>query len=581
MNKTVTINIGGLVFHIEEDAFDKLSNYLKSIRNTFNNSDGKDEIMADIEARIAELLKEKLGTYRQVVLISDVSEVINIMGKPEDYSEGTTSEEKSHSEKDETNSNNTRHRVFRDQDEKVLGGVCSGISYYFGIDPIWLRIGFAIAFFCFGTGLILYIILCLVIPKAKTTAEKLEMRGEKINVDNIKKSIYEDLEDVKKKANELKNDAKEWGKNGKTNARDFGDSLGNFITTVVGGIIRVVGKIIAVIFIFIGIALIIGLLGSVLGLGNIVHMNHTVNDITTTTSFSLLDFLNVVFDGSEQITLVIIGILLTVLIPLSMLIYKGIRILFSIPRKSKIINGTAAVLFTSGILILIWVGYKVSKNFAEEANHKETITLKPFACDTLFIKSINETKYDFDNQEGYDTHITVGSWNLVNINDKKINFGYPKLDIVQNDIDSFQVVLMRSARGLTKKNAVSRAKNIEYDFMQNDSVIEFDSFYEILKDDKWRNQDLTIILKVPLNKVIYLSKSTANILFDVENVTDTYDRKMVSRRWLMGPNGLECLDCDGLKLKKKKYHSIEESIDNSLDKIDESLDKAEKKLNTY
>jgi len=207
MKKTVTINLSGIIFHIDEDAHDKLSDYLSKIKSCFSGSEGKDEIMADIEARIAEIFQEKIGKSKEVIAIADVEEVIAVMGKPEDYMEGNgdEGEEKSKTAPDE--GSYRRKRIFRDPDDNVLGGVCSGIAAYFNFDPIWLRIAFAVAFFVFGTGFLLYILLWIVIPEAKTTAEKLEMRGEKVDISNIEKSIKEELEKLKKKFSDLKNEA--------------------------------------------------------------------------------------------------------------------------------------------------------------------------------------------------------------------------------------------------------------------------------------------------------------------------------------------------------------------------------------
>ena len=93
--------------------------------------------------------------------------------------------------------------MFRDPDDKILGGVCSGIANHFDFDPLYLRGAFAVLFFAFGSGFLLYILLWIIIPKAQTTAEKLEMRGEPINVDNIKRSVEEELNDVKNRVNDL------------------------------------------------------------------------------------------------------------------------------------------------------------------------------------------------------------------------------------------------------------------------------------------------------------------------------------------------------------------------------------------
>ncbi len=190
MNKTVTVNISGFVFYIEEEAYTILSTYLNRIKSIFQSDEGADEIVNDVEARIAELFRDKLSDNKEVVTVTDVEEVIQVMGKPEDFQDESGFEQERTSSSNEsayTSFNNERRKIYRDPDDKVLGGVCSGFGHYLGIDPIILRIVLILLFFFAGTGFLLYLILWIVIPKAETTAEKLRMHGEKINVENIKK----------------------------------------------------------------------------------------------------------------------------------------------------------------------------------------------------------------------------------------------------------------------------------------------------------------------------------------------------------------------------------------------------------
>ena len=203
MNKTVISNISGLIFHLNEDAYDKLNNYLQTIGSFFKDSEGRAEIMADIEARIAEMFKSKITVANQVITIADVDEAIAVMGQPEEFLDGQEPPSKTVTGKQ------SARRIFRDPDERILGGVCSGLSTYFGInDPIWLRLIFVILFFMFGTGPLIYIILWIIIPVAKTASEKLEMKGEPVNVSNISKTIHEEFDGIKKKIDEFSSDAK-------------------------------------------------------------------------------------------------------------------------------------------------------------------------------------------------------------------------------------------------------------------------------------------------------------------------------------------------------------------------------------
>ncbi|MBI3519094.1 MAG: PspC domain-containing protein, partial [Bacteroidetes bacterium] len=216
MNKTVTINISGIIFHIEEDAFDKLSKYLSTIKGYFSKADGGNEIMSDIEARIAEMLQSKTSPIKQVVLMSDVDYVMDNMGKPEEFAgeaNETTTNTQSAENFNSYEGEPIKKRLYRDGDSKVLGGVCSGIGHYFDIDAVWLRIALLLMFFFAGTGFLLYLILWIAIPEAKTTTERLAMKGEKVDINNISKAVKEEAEQLKKRMEKYGEDFKNMAEN--------------------------------------------------------------------------------------------------------------------------------------------------------------------------------------------------------------------------------------------------------------------------------------------------------------------------------------------------------------------------------
>jgi phage shock protein PspC (stress-responsive transcriptional regulator) len=190
MKKTLTINLAGLVFNIDEDAYFVLQDYLEKIKTYFSEEKEVDDIMHDIEIRIAELLGEKITPTKQVVTLQDIEEIIKIMGEPHEFGDPDK-------EKKSTYYRTSAKRVYRDPDNRILGGVCGGLGAYMGIDPIIIRIIFIVIFFGFGAGLLIYLILWIIIPEAKTTAQKLEMRGEHVNVSNIGGFVREEFENIK------------------------------------------------------------------------------------------------------------------------------------------------------------------------------------------------------------------------------------------------------------------------------------------------------------------------------------------------------------------------------------------------
>src|SRR6185503_432668 len=156
MNKTIIININGIVFHIEEDAYEVLKGYMTDVKRHFMNSADSLEITTDIENRIAEMFNELLAREnKQVIVEQDVKEVITQMGTVEDFEKSEQDTEPSFTNT-YYNTGATR-RLFRDPDNRLVAGVCSGIANYFDINAVWIRLAFALIFLAGGAGIIIYI----------------------------------------------------------------------------------------------------------------------------------------------------------------------------------------------------------------------------------------------------------------------------------------------------------------------------------------------------------------------------------------------------------------------------------------
>ena len=191
MKITVSINLGGYSFNIDEDAYAELKRYLKNLELHFAGEESSSEILSDIETRMAELFRTKLTNYKQVIDIADVRQVITVLGTPEDISdnEGPTTRDKF--------STPGYHRMYRDPDHRVIGGVCSGMAAYWDIELWLVRLIFFILAMM-GIGILIYLILYIVLPEAKTTAEKIEMKGNPVNIHNIKDSVKKEFDTVRK-----------------------------------------------------------------------------------------------------------------------------------------------------------------------------------------------------------------------------------------------------------------------------------------------------------------------------------------------------------------------------------------------
>ena len=238
MKKTFNINLGGIVFHIDEDAYDLLDKYLSNLRIHFSKEEGAEEIVHDMELRISELFSERLNEKKQVITLKDVEEIIAQMGKPEEFSDDTTQDTNEYIKEEKG-----PKRLFRDPDNKVIGGVCSGIAAYLGWDVTAVRIIFialALPFILNGSlilnGVVIaYIIAWIIIPEANTATDKLSMKGMKVNVENIGKTVTDGFEKVN---DYVKSDK----------PRSILHKIGEAIVSVVGFLVKAVLVIAAICF---------------------------------------------------------------------------------------------------------------------------------------------------------------------------------------------------------------------------------------------------------------------------------------------------------------------------------------------
>jgi phage shock protein PspC (stress-responsive transcriptional regulator) len=195
MKITVSINLGGYSFNIDEDAYAELKMYLKNLELHFAGEESSSEILSDIETRLSELFRTRITGYKQVINIEDVRQTISVLGTPEDISDndGPSVRDKFASP--------GYHRMYRDTDHRIIGGVCSGMGAYWNIDPVIIRVLFVALVLAGGLGVLVYLILYIVIPEAKTTAQKIEMKGHPVNIHNIKESVKKEFDTVRKNMN--------------------------------------------------------------------------------------------------------------------------------------------------------------------------------------------------------------------------------------------------------------------------------------------------------------------------------------------------------------------------------------------
>ncbi len=538
MNKTVTINISGIIFHIEEDAYEKLSKYLSTLKGYFTSNESGSEIIADIEARIAELLQAKVTPFKQVVLMADVDEVINALGKPEEFVDGEPTDNTASSSKQNEStaqSGPVKRRLFRDPDDKAIGGVCAGVAHYFDIDIVWVRLATFLLIFFGGVSLWVYIILWIVIPEAKTTADKLAMRGEAVNINNISKNFEQQMHDG---VNSIVNTSK-----------TVGDKLGD----VFGAIFKVMGRLIGAFLIFIGFMVMFGLMSTIFGFS------------VAGESAEFNDWINIIFIDRSHYWLGFIGGIIVVGVPAFMILYGGIKLLFKIKYSNRWLNIGAGLIWIIGFMMATYAGVKTGSDFGDSSKYKESRTITS-SVEVFTISAVREdqliTKFgieDLNFEDHGDHHIGRDEYSIGVMNKKKVIVGHPEVRVINGSGDHIEVIINRKARGKEKRIAYDRAKEINYTYQLDSTGLILDELFYLDGDQKFRVQEIEVIVKVPKGKTIYLDRSLKNVIYDVDNVTNTYDQDMLGRRWKMNDRELECVDCDGIE-----SNSVENEIESAL-----------------
>jgi phage shock protein PspC (stress-responsive transcriptional regulator) len=533
MNKTININLAGIVFHIDEEAFNKLQTYLDAVKRSLKGTEGREEIIADIEARIAELFSERIKE-KEVVTIEDVDHIIAKLGQPDDYKvdDSIFEEEATGSKK----SSKTK-RLYRDTDDKIIGGVCSGIGHYLGIDPLWVRLLFIVLFFG-GFPIIAYLILWIIVPEAATTAQKLEMKGEAANLSNIERKVKEGFENVKKKVDDL--DLDETGKKVKESGSTFFGMISSiiysffsFLGKLITGIFSFAGKLIGVILILVSFGVIISIFISFITFSFIdVNFGSDIAPIFLTNSF--IDF---------PVWLSSLLLILAIGIPFFMLMYLGLKILVkNIKPMSGVVKLSLLGAWLLSIFALIFISIDQVANESIKVSENPKIEQLQ-AQDTLYVQMKSSKHYDRVDPLFNIDHMSMS----YDQDGEQILFSrHIRFDIHNSNGANPSVEISRAAKGRNYKKALERAQKISYDYELTYNTLYLNDYFTAPKDSKMRSQEIEVDLYIPENTVIKLNQNTANyISHRVDNNMDFYRKDMADHLWKMSANNqLECLDCE-------------------------------------
>lgn len=609
MKKNISINISGIIFHIEEDGFDRLKEYLDSINKYFSSFDDSSEIIADIESRIAEIFLEKLKEDKQIITNDDVLALTATMGSIQDfqaieddsdpeYSEPSSS---STSEKNFKFDSPPKKRLYRDNKRKLLGGVASGIANYFSIDPVWIRLGFIIllfdvfitfsisplaliayiimwiavpgsdeleedksmkklyrnpdgkviggvsqgiatyldiditvirvlfilSIFLGGVGLLAYFILWVIVPEATSITDKVQMEGEKVTLENIDSSI--------KKAKEKDQHPDEES----TLAKIF-----LFPFRIIGQIFKGIALAITpIVKFFVQLARVIaGIIISLLGISSFFTITITVIaflGILTGATFIHLDFIPIDLISESFPRVGIIGVYLATAIPALLLLLVGISLL---SQKSVITATFGWAMFGLWIIGVIMMSFSIPKVlFQYKENARVTETLHFNTGYTSMYFDINNTGLD----------------------------DYDGIRLKMEGYDGTEIKLIEefSAQGPTKREAASNAKMIEYNVIQNDSILIFDSNIQFTDNAVFRDQDLRLTLLIPYDVKFRMNENFSDLFRHGFNSDGFYKSDIKGNEFYFNETGLDCSTClaseRSINKRRNNYEEVfEESTSN-------------------
>ena len=519
MNKTTSINLGGYFFHIDEDAFKKLSNYFDAVRRSLS-PDGREEIIKDIESRISEIFTEKLGTTKQVIGLNEVDDVIAIMGQPEDYKiEDETPKNEYYSNYSSTNT--STKKLYRDKENSLLGGVMSGLGHYFGVDPLWLRIIMVILFFGFGTGLILYLILWVLVPEATSTTQKLEMNGEPINISNIEKKVKEGFSEITDKFSNLDHDKIA------STARHGAQQVGATISDIIAALLKAFGKVFGFfILLFATISFLSVVVGSI-----VLMFSSTLPEIM------LHDNINTPFNFDVPLWAQGLLFLFSVGIPLFFFVLIGLRLL--IPN-TKSIGSYAKYTLLGFWLLAITALAIVGVNYATELSHDGKVSKKEMlpivGTDTLQIKFVSS---DFFSKNNHNSDLRVmqdsTKHDVIYSNNVNIHLKY-------TDKKQPYIIVEKTAQGKNFDEANIRAEKIRYNYKFVGNQLLLDNYFLTDVQNKFRGQEVDIYVYMPEGMTYFPNKNVENYLSGHNSDYD-YGYGPEGYKYKVTENKLECLDC--------------------------------------
>lgn len=606
MKRVININFQGRVVPIEESAYEILKQYTESLSKFFANEEGKEEIINDIEGRIGELFAETLKKGGTCICDEDVNRIINSIGRPEEFEteENTIHEQLNTNQQannNYTNFSQERQRLYRDDTDKILGGVCGGLAHYLRVDASIIRILFVLLGFGIGTGFLIYILLWVilpsrslqpnltkrlyrnadekvlggvasglaayfniavwiprlifalplvvsilnsisrnifwsfhpfptivfgsfggsltliylvlwaVIPEAKTASEKLEMRGDKVDLNSIKNTIQDDLGGFKERAEkygkEIGEKAKKWGEeiNSKVGSRSsqFTSEVNYAARSTGKKIGHGIGIFFKALFLFvagmIAFALLMGLLKILFGGVNVLPIKNFF-----------------VYGYWENISLWL-SVICFLIVPIVAFFIWLIRRLLKAKAYSRPIRVSFIVLWSTGWIAVFLFASLTANNFKNKSVIEESnVIFNQPSNNKLIIKVAkdyanyyNNNLFDvnFDDDDDFNDFNENNDFAFCGVNGDSLLLRNVRINLIKSTDNQYHLHVFKFSRGKSPKTAEEQAHNIGFTFVQNDSILTLPSGIFVTQNDRFRNQQVLVVIEIPKGKKIQMDGS--------------------------------------------------------------------------
>ncbi len=597
MEKIISINLGGRIIAIEDAAYNSLKAYFESLRNYFANEESRDEIINDIESRVSELMDGRLKKGASAITQEDVEEIINSIGRVEDFAAQEEAPQPASQEQAHSNAKTDR-RFYRDSNDKILGGVCSGLAAYMNIDPALVRIVFAIltlggwgfgvllylllwifvpnrplegyrgrrlfrnmedkwlggvasgigaylgqpawimrivfispillsmfsgghwwlfgSFFfgsLTGTFLLIYIVLWVVLPPARSSFEKMEMRGEKVDLNSIRQGVASS--DLKARVRHWKDEASDSAKTFmNTRGKAFGKEVSEAVGVAGSRSGPVIGRILHAVFTTIGIAIAFALF--------ITLMIYAFGGIADLVNGYLLQTPRMRFLGWCTV-LLLLGI------PLIEIVIRLVRRSMNMKRGSRILGTIFLLLWLSGFVCAFMLADDIKDQFMlSNTTTAQELSIQPRG-ETLTV-AVPDAPVTYGNSLPW-LHGNIEGWDVTN---DSMKIAYVNIRTGLSPDSLYHVQVVQESRGSSMADARKRATQMKYHveiFPGTDSILALANGYTITPAEGFRAQRVTVTIQVPAGKKIRFDESVDEKLFGITSYPAATTERIQFGKW--------------------------------------------------